>query len=98
MKWGSWVPRRVQAKLGVMTPGRPRMKGGAVYPGGSRLRWGLCPQEGPGRGQAAPSSGPETHGGEEVRVEPSSLGTLAVSSAAGGDPAPRAGQEVGGLA
>lgn len=28
MKWGSWVPRRVQAKLGVMIPG------------GSRPRWG----------------------------------------------------------
>ena len=32
MKWGSWVPRRVQAKLGVMTPGRPRMKGGGCVP------------------------------------------------------------------
>lgn len=84
--------------MGVVTPGGSRPRWGFVSPGGYRPRWGLCPQEGPGRGQAAPGSGPETHGGEEVRVEPSSSGTLAVSSVGGGDPAPRAGQEAGGLA
>lgn len=59
----------------------------------------MYPQEGLGGGQAAPGSGPETHGGEDMCIESLSSGALAVSSGDGGDPASRAGQDVvGGLA
>lgn len=67
-----------------------------MTPGGSGLKWALYPQKGLGRGQAAPSSRPETQGCENVCIEPPSSGALAVSSGDEGDPASRAGQDVGG--
>lgn len=106
---GGHDPRRVQAKLGIMTPGGSRPRWGVMTPGGSRLRWGLCPQEGPGRGgghdpRRVPAEGrqPPVQGLRltEMRCSSShhpwepSLSRLGV----GGDLAPRAGQEAGGLA